>query len=115
MLIGGLGMGFTLRATLEDSEFRLQQDATVVVAELVPAVVEWNHGALGPLAEHPRKVTRTRVEIVDVAREKPTKPRPIRSRGDSWTRSSCPAAFDRPNNARVGAARVAASRASLKS
>ena len=38
ILIGGLGMGFTLRAMLD----LLPQDATVVVAELVPAVVEWN-------------------------------------------------------------------------
>ncbi len=63
MLIGGLGMGFTLRATLDI----LSPSATVVVAELVPAVVEWNGGALGPLAGHPLKDTRVRVEIGDVA------------------------------------------------
>ena len=62
VLIGGLGMGFTLRATLD----LLSPDATVVVAELVPAVVEWNHGALGPLAGHPLKDKRVRVEIGDV-------------------------------------------------
>jgi spermidine synthase len=44
LLIGGLGMGFTLRATLG----QLGHDARVVVAELVPAVVRWAHG---PLAE----------------------------------------------------------------
>ena len=44
MLIGGLGMGFTLRAALAE----LSQDAAVVVAELVPAVVGW---ARGPMAE----------------------------------------------------------------
>ena len=38
-----------------------------VVAELVPAVVEWNHGPLGPLAGHPLKDKRVRVEIGDVA------------------------------------------------
>jgi spermidine synthase len=43
VLIGGLGMGFTLRAALA----RLGADATVTVAELVPAVVQW---ARGPLA-----------------------------------------------------------------
>jgi spermidine synthase len=42
-LIGGLGMGFTLRAALE----RLPRDAAVTVAELVPAVIAW---AKGPLA-----------------------------------------------------------------
>jgi spermidine synthase len=44
MLIGGLGMGFTLRAALAV----LPADAEVVVAELVPAVVAW---ARGPMAE----------------------------------------------------------------
>ncbi|MCC2100638.1 MAG: spermidine synthase [Hyphomicrobiales bacterium] len=43
-LIGGLGMGFTLRAALE----KLGPKAEVVVAELVPAVVAW---ARGPMAE----------------------------------------------------------------
>jgi spermidine synthase len=63
VLIGGLGMGFTLRATLD----LLPADATVVVAELVPAVVEWNRGPLGPLARHPLKDKRVRVETGDVA------------------------------------------------
>jgi spermidine synthase len=44
MLIGGLGMGFTLRAALT----ALGPAARIVVAELVPAVVEW---ARGPMAE----------------------------------------------------------------
>src|SRR6185312_7699525 len=44
MLIGGYGMGFTLRAAL----CALGPDARVLVAELVPAVVEW---ARGPMAE----------------------------------------------------------------
>ena len=63
MLVGGLGMGFTLRATLDV----LPPAATVVVAELVPAVVEWNRGPLGPLAGHPLKDRRVRIEIGDVA------------------------------------------------
>jgi spermidine synthase len=63
VLIGGLGMGFTLRATLD----LLSADATVVVTELVPAVVEWNRGPLGPLAGHPLKDSRVRVEMGDVA------------------------------------------------
>ncbi|MBA7471804.1 Polyamine aminopropyltransferase [subsurface metagenome] len=44
VLIGGLGMGFTLRAALAV----LGAGARVVVAELVPAVVSW---ARGPMAE----------------------------------------------------------------
>jgi spermidine synthase len=63
VLVGGLGMGFTLRATLDV----LPAGATVVVAELLPAVVEWNRGALGALAGAPLKDARVRVEVSDVA------------------------------------------------
>jgi spermidine synthase len=44
VLIGGLGMGFTLRAALS----ALGPDAGIMVAELVPAIVAW---ARGPMAE----------------------------------------------------------------
>jgi spermidine synthase len=63
VLIGGLGMGFTLRATLD----LLPPEATVVVAEIVPAVVEWNRGPLAPLAGNPLEDPRVRVEMDDVA------------------------------------------------
>jgi spermidine synthase len=63
VLVGGLGMGFTLRATLDV----LPPEATVIVVELISAVVEWNRDALGPLAEHPLQDRRVRVEIADVA------------------------------------------------
>lgn len=63
VLIGGLGMGFTLRATLD----LLPSDAVVVVVELLPAVLEWNRGPLGPLAKCPLKDKRVRVETGDVA------------------------------------------------
>jgi spermidine synthase len=63
VLVGGLGMGFTLRATLD----LLPPDASVVVAELVPAVVDWNRGPLAALADHPLKDTRVHLEIGDVA------------------------------------------------
>ncbi len=63
ILIGGLGMGFTLRATLDF----LPPDATIVVAELVPAVLDWNRGALGPLAGCPLKDRRVHVQVGDVA------------------------------------------------
>jgi spermidine synthase len=62
VLVGGLGMGFTLRAALD----ALPPSATVVVAELVPAVVAWNHGPLGDLAGHPLKDRRVRVDVNDV-------------------------------------------------
>ena len=63
VLIGGLGMGFTLRATLD----LLPPDAMVVVVEMVPAVVEWNRGPLGPLAGYPLEDKRVRIEMGDVA------------------------------------------------
>jgi spermidine synthase len=63
VLVGGLGMGFTLRATLD----LLPADATVVVSELVAGVVEWNRGPLAPLARHPLEDGRVMVEIGDVA------------------------------------------------
>src|SRR4030095_147014 len=63
VLIGGLGMGFTLRATLD----LLPDGATVVQAELPPALVDWNRGPLGPLASYPLRDRRVRVETVDVA------------------------------------------------
>lgn len=48
VLVGGLGMGFTLRAALD-----LVGQGRVEVAELVPAVVEWNKGPLGVFAGNP--------------------------------------------------------------
>lgn len=57
MLIGGLGMGFTLRAALG----ALPQDAQVTVAELVPEVVSW---ARGPMADiHNGSLDDPRVDI----------------------------------------------------
>ena len=63
VLIGGLGMGFTLRAALA----LLPEEARVTVVELVPAVIDW---ARGPMAEfHGNSLGDRRVEIVagDVA------------------------------------------------
>ena len=63
ILVGGLGMGFTLRAALDI----LPPTALVVVAELVPEVVEWNQGPIGGLANHPLRDPRVRIEVQDVA------------------------------------------------
>ncbi len=63
ILIGGLGMGFTLAAALR----RLGPDGRVVVAELVPAVVTWNRGPLAAVAGHPLQDPRVSVREVDVA------------------------------------------------
>jgi spermidine synthase len=63
ILIGGLGMGYTLSAALRG----LGAEGQVVVAELVPAVVAWNRGPLGELAGHPLQDDRVTVREIDVA------------------------------------------------
>jgi spermidine synthase len=63
VLIGGLGMGFTLRAALDV----LPGSAVVVVAELIAEVIAWNQGVLAPLAGRPLDDPRVRVACADVA------------------------------------------------
>ena len=63
LLIGGLGMGFTLAAALR----RLGPEARVVVAEFVSSVVAWNRGVLGELAGFPLEDPRVGVHEGDVA------------------------------------------------
>ena len=62
VLVGGLGIGFTARTALD----LLPPDATLVISELMPIVVQWNEGPLGPFAGHPLRDPRVRVEIGDV-------------------------------------------------
>lgn len=62
VLIGGLGMGYTLRATLD----ALGSNATVTVAELLATVVEWNRGPIGHLAGHPLKDKRVALDVRNV-------------------------------------------------
>jgi spermidine synthase len=63
VLIGGLGMGFTLRAALD----LLPPAAAIVVSELVSEVVDWNRGPLADLASRPLDDPRVQLEIGDVA------------------------------------------------
>lgn len=63
VLIGGLGMGFTLRAALAV----LPPGAEVVVAELVPAVVAWARGPMAALFAGCLEDPRVRIRIADVA------------------------------------------------
>ena len=63
ILVGGLGMGFTLAAVLKI----VGSAAEVIVAELVPAVVDWNRGSLGECAGRPLQDERTHVYPGDVA------------------------------------------------
>lgn len=62
VLVGGLGMGFTLRATLDI----VGPTAQVTVAELLPAVVGWNREHLGQLAGVPLADPRVHVHVGDV-------------------------------------------------
>lgn len=64
ILIGGLGMGFTLRAALDE----LPDQAQVVVAELIPAVVMWNQGVLAALAGSPLQDKRVTIHAADVGK-----------------------------------------------
>jgi spermidine synthase len=63
LLIGGLGMGFTLAAALE----AIGPAAEVVVAELVPEVVDWNRTLIGAPAGNPLDDDRSRIYVGDVA------------------------------------------------
>ncbi len=67
LLIGGLGMGFTLRAALAV----LGSDARIMVAELVPAVIAWARGPMadifGDSLDDPRANVRE-ADVVDVVR-----------------------------------------------
>jgi spermidine synthase len=63
VLIGGLGMGFTLRAALD----RLPEKATVTVAEVFAAVISWNCGPLAELAGAPLFDARVSIAQSDVA------------------------------------------------
>src|SRR6185312_1247288 len=62
VLIGGLGLGFTLRAALR----QLRADAEVVVAELVPEVIAWNADPAHDLSADAMGDRRTRVVNDDV-------------------------------------------------
>lgn len=75
VLVGGLGMGITLRAVLDN----LPPSARVLVAELNPVVVEWCKGPLAPLTAGAVNDPRVTVEIGDVADA-------IRKRGSSGER-----------------------------
>ncbi|WP_326524444.1 spermidine synthase [Sphingomonas sp.] len=63
LLIGGYGMGFTLRAALAV----LPADARVTVAELVPQIIDWARGPMAELTAGCLDDPRVRVELRDVA------------------------------------------------
>ena len=63
VLVGGLGMGITLRAVLDE----LPETARVVVAELNPAIQQWCLGPLAELTEGAASDPRVTIESSDVA------------------------------------------------
>ena len=63
MLIGGYGMGFTLRAALKV----LPADARITVVELVPEIVEWARGPMAELAQGCLDEPRVNLVMSDVA------------------------------------------------
>jgi len=70
ILIGGLGMGYTVRAVLDE----IGPGARITVAELVPEVVAWNRGPLAGLASRPlddERVTVCDRDVADVIRANP--------------------------------------------
>jgi len=94
VLIGGLGMGFTLAAALAATG----PDSRVVVAEIVPEIVEWNRGSLGGRSGHPLADARTTVhqgDVIDLLRGRDRRydvialdvdngPEGFSSRGNDW-------------------------------
>jgi spermidine synthase len=62
VLVGGLGLGYTVRAVLDG----VSPDAEVTVLELVPELVDWNRRHLGVLADHPLADPRCRIVVGDV-------------------------------------------------
>lgn len=63
VLVGGMGMGFTLAAALKATA----GSAEVHVAELVPEIIEWNKGPLGECAGRPLDDVRVSVKLGDIA------------------------------------------------
>jgi spermidine synthase len=109
VLVGGLGLGYTLRAALD----ALPAGASVTVAELVPAVVDWNRGPLAPLAGRPLDDPRVTVEVADVGAV-------IRRPGKRWDAilldgDNGPVALTRRGNqALYGATGLSVARAALR-
>jgi len=64
VMLGGLGLGYSLRAVLD----RMPVDGKVVLVELSQAVVDWNRGPVAHLAGRPLDDPRVRLQVDDVAR-----------------------------------------------
>jgi spermidine synthase len=102
-------MGFSLRAALD----LLPRDAEIAVAELSPAIVEWNRTVLGALAGHPLRDGRVSVELGDVGAILGARPRAFDA--VLLDVDNGPTAFSQTTNgALYGDAGVALARAALR-
>lgn len=73
VLVGGLGMGYTARAALD----QLSSTGRVVVSEISPQLVEWNRGPLADLAERPLDDPRLALELGDIVAYVTSGPKPF--------------------------------------
>lgn len=109
LLIGGLGMGFTLRAALA----ALGRDARITVAELVPEVVRWAQGPMAPLfgtCLNDRRVTLVSGDVGQLIRQSRAAYDAILLDVDNG-----PDALERPENERIyQAAGLSAAAAALR-
>ena len=64
VMIGGLGLGYTLRSALD----LIPEDGKAVQVELVTEVIEWNRGPLAPFADHPLNDKRTEIVQDDISK-----------------------------------------------
>ena len=95
ILVGGLGMGYTLAAVLANAG----PDSAVHVVELIPEVILWNQDHLGHLAGDPLKDQRVRVRTGDVGSV-------IREKAGAWDVilldvDNGPAGLTRKSNSRL--------------
>jgi len=95
VLVGGLGMGYCLRAVLDG----VSATSRVVVAELLEAVVEWNRGPLADLAGRPLEDPRVQVEVADIADYLAAGPEPFDA--ILLDTDNGPEALTEPGNARL--------------
>jgi spermidine synthase len=110
ILIGGLGMGFTLRR----AQALLGADARIVVAELVPGIVAWARGPLTPVFGN--SLDDTRVEIVETDVGKAISDAKAAYDAILLDVDNGPEGLSRPGNDRLyGAKGLAAAKAALKS
>ena len=73
VLVGGLGMGYTARAALD----QLPPTGQVVVSEISPQLVTWNRGPLAELADRPLDDPRLVLEVGDLVAYLASTPKPF--------------------------------------